>query len=47
MTTDHLPMSIPDILRGKTVEWERLEFEAGWNPEAVLGNKKSQLDTCH
>ena len=36
MTTHHLPISIPDILHGKTVEWERLEFKAGWNPEAVL-----------
>jgi hypothetical protein len=29
MTTHHLPISIPDILHGKTVEWERLEFRAG------------------
>jgi ATP-dependent DNA helicase RecG len=36
MTTHHLPISICDILHGKTVEWERLEFKAGWNPEAVL-----------
>ncbi|MDQ8206910.1 ATP-binding protein [Coraliomargarita sp. SDUM461003] len=36
MTTHHLPISIPDILHGKTVEWERLEFKQGWNPEAVL-----------
>lgn len=36
MTTHHLRISIPDILHGKTVEWERLEFKQGWNPEAVL-----------
>ena len=36
MTTHHLPISIPDILHGKSVEWERLEFKQGWNPEAVL-----------
>ena len=36
MTTHHLPISIPDILHGKSVEWERLEFKLGWNPEAVL-----------
>jgi len=35
-------MTILEILRDKTLEWE-----AGWNPEAVLGKKKSQLDTCH
>jgi hypothetical protein len=27
MTTHHLPISIPDILHGKSVEWERLEFK--------------------
>ena len=24
------------MLRGRPVEWERLEFKRGWNPEAVL-----------
>jgi ATP-dependent DNA helicase RecG len=32
-----LPINIRDLLRGKPVEWERLEFKAGWNP----------LDTLH
>jgi ATP-dependent DNA helicase RecG len=31
-----LPVNIDDILHGQTVEWERLEFKQGWNPEAVL-----------
>lgn len=31
-----LPINIYDLLNGKPVEWERLEFKAGWNPEAVL-----------
>jgi ATP-dependent DNA helicase RecG len=31
-----LPINIKDLLNGKPVEWERLEFKAGWNPEAVL-----------
>lgn len=31
-----LPINIHDLLRGKPVEWERLEFKEGWNPEAVL-----------
>lgn len=29
-------VNINDLLNGKPVEWERLEFKAGWNPEAVL-----------
>ena len=31
-----LPTNIDDVLRGQTVEWERLEFKQGWNPKAVL-----------
>ena len=31
-----LPIHIPDLFTGTTVEWERLEFKEGWNPEAAL-----------
>ncbi len=31
-----LPISIESLLNGQSVEWERLEFKKGWNPEAVL-----------
>ena len=31
-----LPISIDVLLHGKAVEWERLEFKAGWNPLDVL-----------
>jgi ATP-dependent DNA helicase RecG len=31
-----LPIHIPDLFLGTIVEWERLEFKQGWNPEAVL-----------
>jgi len=31
-----LPLNISDLIHGKTVEWERLEFKQGWNPEDVL-----------
>ena len=31
-----LPVNIHEVLRGRPVEWERLEFKRGWNPEAVL-----------
>ncbi len=31
-----LPINIAEVLHGKTVEWERLEFKKGWNPEDVL-----------
>jgi len=30
------PLNVPDLLRGKHVESERLEFKEGWNPEPIL-----------
>ena len=36
MNSLRLPISIDDVLGGRSVEWERLEYKAGWNPEAVL-----------
>jgi len=32
----HLPMPIESLFHGKAVEWERLEFKAGWNPQDIL-----------
>ena len=31
-----LPINIKDILGSGKVEWERLEFKEGWNPESVM-----------
>ena len=31
-----LPVPVDSLLRGHSVEWERLKFKAEWNPEAVL-----------
>ncbi len=31
-----LPLNIGDVLLGRSVEWERLEFKQNWNPEDVL-----------
>lgn len=31
-----LPINIHDLFTGRVVEWERLEFKEGWNPEAVI-----------
>lgn len=31
-----LPINIDDLIHGNSVEWERLEFKRGWNPEAVM-----------
>ncbi|NVO29922.1 RNA-binding domain-containing protein [Hymenobacter lapidiphilus] len=30
------PINISELLTGQTVEWERLEFKTGWNPEDVV-----------
>ena len=31
-----LPINTNDLITGQTVEWDRIEFKEGWNPEAVL-----------
>lgn len=31
-----LPINIQELITGKTVEWERLEFKKGWNPLDVI-----------
>ena len=31
-----LPINIRDLINGMSIEWERLEFKAGWNPEPVM-----------
>ena len=31
-----LPINIESLLASRFVEWERLEFKAGWNPDAIL-----------
>ncbi len=30
-----LPVNIKNLVNGGSVEWERLEFKAGWNPEEI------------
>jgi len=31
-----LPINIQELFTGRLVEWERLEFKEGWNPESIL-----------
>lgn len=31
-----LPININELLKGKVIEWDRLEFKKGWNPEEVI-----------
>jgi len=31
-----LPININQLISGKTVEWDRLEFKRGWNPEEII-----------
>ncbi len=31
-----LPVNIEELINGKTVEWERIEFRKGWNPERTI-----------
>ena len=34
--TSKLPINLADLLRQRTIEGERIEYKAGWNPESVL-----------
>ena len=31
-----LPLNLDDLLRQRTVEGDRIEYKAGWNPDAVI-----------
>lgn len=31
-----LPVNIEELVHGQTIEWERLEFKEGWNPEDIM-----------
>ena len=31
-----LPINIDVLLHGHSIEWERLEFKKGWNPEEII-----------
>ena len=31
-----LPVNIEDLVHGNVIEWERLEFKKGWNPEKII-----------
>ena len=34
--TPKLPINLYDLLRQRTIEGERVEYKAGWNPQSVL-----------
>ena len=34
--TTRLPINLEDLLRQRTVESERIEYKAGWNPDAIV-----------
>ena len=42
-----LPININELLHGRVVETERLEFKEGWNPEAVLHTMCSFANDIH
>lgn len=31
-----LAINIEELINGRVIEWERLEFKKGWNPEDVI-----------
>ena len=42
-----LPISIKQLLEGNIVEWERLDFKEGWNPEDVMHSMCAFANDIH
>ncbi|WP_456377866.1 RNA-binding domain-containing protein [Lutibacter sp.] len=42
-----LPINIDDLIHGQTVEWERLEFKQGWNPEDIIHSMCAFANDLH
>ena len=42
-----LPINIKDLIHGHSVEWERLEFKRGWNPEEVIHSMCAFANDLH
>lgn len=42
-----LPVNIEDLIHGNTIEWERLEFKQGWNPEDVIHSMCAFANDLH
>lgn len=36
MTTAKLPINLTNLLHQRTIESERVEYKAGWNPERIV-----------
>jgi ATP-dependent DNA helicase RecG len=42
-----LPINVDSLVHGNTVEWERLEFKKGWNPEDVIHSMCAFANDLH
>ena len=45
--TGKLPINIDNLLRQRTIESERIEYKAGWNPESVLHTLSAFANDFH
>ena len=45
--TANLPINLHDLLRQRTIEGERVEYKAGWNPQSVLHTKCAFANDFH
>ncbi|WP_026966551.1 ATP-binding protein [Algoriphagus terrigena] len=42
-----LPVNIEELVHGNTIEWERLEFKQGWNPEDTIHSMCAFANDLH
>ncbi|MBI9069723.1 MAG: putative DNA binding domain-containing protein [Salinivirgaceae bacterium] len=42
-----LPINIESLINGQTIEWERIEFKQGWNPEDIIHSMCAFANDIH
>ncbi len=42
-----LPVNIDNLIKGSTIEWERIEFKEGWNPEVTIHTMRAFANDLH
>ncbi len=42
-TSSKLPINVQDLVRQRTVERDRIEYKAGWNPEDSGGYEAKRI----
>ena len=47
MITTKLPINLTSLLHQRTIESERVEYKAGWNPESIVHTLSAFANDLH